>query len=884
MEPGVAEQSHGEAESVYIAPPYVPGVTAIKPPYKGKVHMARPTPRMATKEQKENEEVDRRAKTIPPKTRSYKFKYMGQQFRFLKKSLEIEAGGIKVDRHASNLEAIAKVESKGDAEFRVMERHRRQVDLLIAELSKIEEVVEEYDSMLPSEVLKMVTAKKKKKHDLHSERRKKWWQRKKEKQRNGRLNQIKDDESGAVTSSTRHAPQAHSVPGDQHQLSQVLEAPSLLESSSSVVEHGSVIKPSAMDHDSFHDLRFIGDEEGPEEDEEEEQGEGGQEWHEAERRARRQKLNARHSGIGTSLALQAFEDKASLPAQLHPQKGHSHIKFSTKRHWYVDGPAVYFNLDSMNERQQHDHQHGVSTQAANSSLIRRAKHSGKDRQIRSTHVSSAANKWSLSARQRHLAASVDQMDQESDSSEYSSSSDDDMEDSALDSPTNIALASLMADKDDTASESLDEEFPAPKSASRPESENSVNNQESRERSQAFLSAVPQLDAEALQDLKVSLRNVHMYYRNYNRSLEANTAPGVEEEITRSPREWDWFESKSGSNSRPSTTNAGSRGTSRGQSRSCSRGQSRESSSRDKARDDSALDTAPSESKLCHDAQQPQSKSVPVTAREGYDGAAAEEGGEEDASHDQNTVADSSQRDVALALTRLRQAKGSSSSPLDRTGPVIANSNFFLQRQEAAHGEKNQDEDSSVDCSWMVRSAKDAPHGEKKVLTVPHRPDSGPPSRSGTGATSRATSSSGARPGRRNIKPVTPEIEHRHPAPESPVRRVRTPQLLKEVIDEEARHQQSVRQSAAKAPLRRGVAVVTSRGQQLVGPPRASQVPSYRMLQRAGNTRSKAFVAHAEEIHAELKNLPIFEDFALYSLNKGQRAPLMSSKGTSANDD
>ena len=93
---------------------------------------------------------------------------------------------------------------------------------------------------------------------------------------------------------------------EQYKLSQVLEAPSLLENSSSAIEQGSVIKPSGIDHDSFYDLSSVGASEGPEEEADTEDGrEAGREWHLAELKARREKLNARHSGVGSTLVSQA---------------------------------------------------------------------------------------------------------------------------------------------------------------------------------------------------------------------------------------------------------------------------------------------------------------------------------------------------------------------------------------------------------------------------------------------------------------------------------------------------------------------------------------------------------------------------------------------------
>lgn len=892
-----------EEHDTYVAPTtYIPGVTAIKPPYKGEVFMTKPTPKMPTKEQKASEESEERAqKLIPPKTRSYKFKYLGTKFRFLKNGLESETAGVKVDRHASNLEAIEKVESKS-AEFRVMEIHRRHVDLLIAELSKIEEVVEENNSMLPSEVLKMVTAKKKSKRDLLDNRRKGWRRDKKKKSR-----RTKDGISNRVSSnSPTTIPAEAGALGAAHQLSQVLEAPSLFESSSSVVEHGSVIKPSGIEHDSFHDIRFLGNEEGPEEEEEEDPGES---WNELDRNARIQKAREadqkkrapHHSDIGTDLALQAYEDRASFPTHFHPKHGHFHMKFSTKRHWYVEGPAVYFNLNAMNERQQKAHQQGTVfvEQAPKSSSILRAKHRNTSRKVRDIHVTTATNKWSLSARQRHLAASLTRDEVAGDSSsEYTSSSEDDEHDEdepMLDleeavglgsaSPSKLILASQMAagPDEDTVEEGKEgEEFEERNNTgstrtNRPESENSVNNQANRERSRNFLSAVPQLDAEALQDLKVSLRNVHMYYRNYSGNLEANAAPGVEEEMTRSPRDWDWFETQSGSNSRPGTTNTDNRGASRGRSRGQSRGKSRDSHSRDsgKAQDDSAIASALGEGKGKPDTEQ-QSKSAPVTARgegDDDDDATAPEGEKTGGNQEE-----SSQRDIALTLSRLRQAKEHPTSTEDRAGPVVANSNFFLQKQGDG-GQIDGDKESGgspTDLSWMVRSEKQSE--ERKVL-VPQRPEHGPPSRPGTGNTSRSTSSGGTRPESRarKMKPAAaPEPEYKHPPPESPVRRVRTPQLMKEIIDEESRKQRS------HSPLDRGRtnALMGRRGDQndKANAPRDSQVSSIRVIQRAGNTRSKAFVSHAQEVHSELKDLPIFKDFADYSLNSGQRKPLMADHG------
>ena len=151
-------------DSFYTSVPYgyVPGVTAVRPP--DKLYMADPSAERGQRiynkgkgndrkhDSKSNKDSTTRQEPIhaaedakarvqiPPKTKNYKFQFLGQKFRFLDPHLEHPTGGVTIDRHASKNQAIAVIESK-DAEYRVVQRHKRHVDLLVAELSKMDQIL-----------------------------------------------------------------------------------------------------------------------------------------------------------------------------------------------------------------------------------------------------------------------------------------------------------------------------------------------------------------------------------------------------------------------------------------------------------------------------------------------------------------------------------------------------------------------------------------------------------------------------------------------------------------------------------------------------------------------------------------------------------------------
>jgi hypothetical protein len=528
-------------DSFYTAVPYgyVPGVTAVRPP--DKFYMAHPSAEGAQhiynkgkdKERGHNSKSNKDSTTrqepthvaadakvsveIPPKTKNYKFQFLGQKFRFLDPHLEHPTGGVTIDRHASKNRAIAVIESK-DAEYRVVQRHKRHVDLLVAELSKMEQILGD-TSLLPSQVLHAVTARKREKEDMHEKRRKNWRKKQQQQQHQKRG----PASSSNASSSNANGNDGANVGGGTGLglglgLSQVLEAPSLLECGSVVggvrSGGGGVVKPSmlqGMDQDSFHD--------DPE------------------------------------LLLRGGNDNPKYPhsgGNDNPQQQHTHMRFSTKRHWYEGGAVAFINPEAVafNKNpaaavllQGQSSSGGGSARATVVSPVHAVEvqeggndnpkypHSGVNDNpqrmpVRKTHISTASERHHSAlrrSRDRHSIRFDHDGDGEDGSSEYvtSSEEEEDEDDDVGEEGGVVSIsAALLAggsdyddddddDNDDNGGDGKDKHGSS-SSSSRPQSEDSVNNARSRAAAAQLLSVVPQLDTEALQDLRVGLRNVHMY--------------------------------------------------------------------------------------------------------------------------------------------------------------------------------------------------------------------------------------------------------------------------------------------------------------------------------------------------------------------------------------
>ncbi len=780
-----------------------------------------------SKERRDREEREERNKALPYKTRNYKFRFFGEQkFRFLDPTLEKEGGIENFDRHASQREAVAEIESK-DADTRVLEKHRRQVDLLLAELKRVDEVIN-YSGrkdLLPSQVLKSVE-RRKNKRDRTKQKGREWRQRKGMHTRNG------SKSAGSGSATTEDA--ASACPNAQDyeaayrpsRLSQVLEVPSTDASADNEhpVKPSDLLRTSISSGDSF-DIRLE-----PEEGEEDEEAE-------KDSTPQQPKPPQRSRGLTATTAMANAYD-AGQSTRTSIRNAGIHMRFTEKRHWYVDGPAVYINLDACDIPNEDADGQSTATR-------RRIKHRHHTSKVNEGSVMTAYERWL----QRHPETVRSEDEDSSSSSDYTDSSGDEGEEETTDE----VLHALRGDESERSTSKGG-------GGHAPESEDSTENHTTQISAQHFLQAVPRLDQEALEEIQIGLRNVHMYYRNFSGDLNAKDARGVQQDISPSPRDWEWA---SPSGTRPGTTssNTGSRpGTSGARVRAlCGAGGSQ---------DDLILPLG----RHPTPDNQAKTRSAPVTARaeEDEDEGEDEKGGhawKEDEEQDVSFMSERARADRDIALT-LRALRG-------KTGVTLANSNFIHDAVTKQEKEKEESIKPAAECSWMIRP-------EKKRLDAPTPSDS----RQGTTGGTRAPSApSCARPSRSRPSHPAPRTTSSNTTaisannalvtsvePTVTVKKVRAPQVLRAVLEEEERVAAAETNSASRQEVASTAAHVAE------GMKEENLAYGRFRFKAPPDPTDKRFESKARSVRAEMVKLPIFKEFVRYSMcGDGKRWPLMAHK-------
>ena len=261
------------------------------------------------------------------------------------------------------------------------------------------------------------------------------------------------------------------------QLSGVLEVPSTSNASD---DNGTSMKPSDLakaslsSRDSFDiSLEASGPEEDGEEEEEEEKKDA------ATSRQQEPKRSSRGLTTVTAIA-NAYDPGQSMRTSM--RNAGIHMRFSEKRHWYVEGPAVYVNLDAFTFDDSEDSGRGRPT--ITHRAFRRRHHGSS---VNEGSVITAYERWT----QKHPGSRV-RVDEDSSESDSTDSSIGEEEEEESDM-TNEILQVLQ--EDDSVRDISNKDG---SSHGRLQSDQSTNNAatQSSAHAQRILQAVPCLDQEA----------------------------------------------------------------------------------------------------------------------------------------------------------------------------------------------------------------------------------------------------------------------------------------------------------------------------------------------------------------------------------------------------